>query len=263
VYLWGAAKPLGAAWAPRALSCGPRQPCQAPRPGTGSRAGGLLPEMPITPGTRHCLATESWRAALALCLSRTESDALEWDIELWEPLSLALTFSSVSASSPEKGNICYVERCRAYFAWVFRVKNCRSGQMDLWDEPQESNVCTLRSYSSFQNKERDLLLLSAAGCPVRRVRNGAAVFASSGLLEIKPISFPFVRCSWCLGESTRCSLEECSTQLLREAFSVALLEAMRLISFSQVTQRCSKWPSEIFSLKCQWEASSCGVGSCI
>lgn len=45
--------------------------------------------MLITPCTWHDLATERWwRAVLALCLLCAKANALKWDIELWELLSI-------------------------------------------------------------------------------------------------------------------------------------------------------------------------------
>ena len=57
------------------------------------------------PGTWRCVATERQQAALASYLPCAKSNALKWDAELWELLSIVLTFSCVSASSPVKGNI--------------------------------------------------------------------------------------------------------------------------------------------------------------
>lgn len=107
---------LGAAWAPRQLTpcgsrhrtlscwpCGRGQPCQPPLPRARRRVKGLLCWVLIAPSTRHYLATEKWRAALALHLPWAKLNALKRDIELWELLSVVLTFSCVSA--PVKGNI--------------------------------------------------------------------------------------------------------------------------------------------------------------
>lgn len=65
--------------------------------------------MLITPSTWHYLATERWRAALALYLPCAKSNALKWDVELWELLLVVLTFSCVSASSPVK---CSIYLCK-------------------------------------------------------------------------------------------------------------------------------------------------------